>query len=83
MKNVNEKATLGKLVADGRDYRQVASYKATCGNSSEPRAVAIKAFTLLSPGFICGQFHFLLGLSGSCSSWSQSSAGAAAFPSEF
>ena len=40
--NVNEKATLGKLVADGRiTEKQVASYKAYYGkNSSEARAVA-------------------------------------------
>ena len=42
LKNVNEKATLGKLVADGRiTDKQVASYKAYYGkNSSETRSVA-------------------------------------------
>ena len=42
LKNVNEKATLGTLVADGRiTDKQVASYKAYYGkNSSEARAVA-------------------------------------------
>ena len=42
LKHVNEKATLSKLVADGRiTDKQVESYKAYYGkNSSETRAVA-------------------------------------------
>ena len=42
LKNVNEKATLGKLVADGRiTDKQVASYKAYYGkHSGETQAVA-------------------------------------------
>ena len=67
LKNVNEKATLGKLVADGRiTDKQVASYKAYYGTAVKLVQLRIKAFTLLESLLALFVVSFiLLGLSGS------------------